>query len=40
MGKNKTKPQNSDSLKQNTQELEQTKRISKGVAKTNHTKSK
>ncbi len=31
MGKNKTKSINSDSMKEKTQELEETKRISKGA---------
>lgn len=40
MGKNKTKGINSDSMKEKTQELEETKRISKGVLKTNSQKTK
>lgn len=40
MGKNKTKAINSDQIKEKTQELEETKRISKGFDKINQTKSK
>lgn len=40
MGKNKSKFINSDALKEKTQELEETKRISKGFQKNNPTKSK
>ena len=40
MGKNKTKDEKSDPMKEKTQELEETKRISKGFYKNNPTKSK
>jgi hypothetical protein len=40
MGKNKSKSVNSDAIKEKTQELEQTTRISKGYHKNNPTKSK
>lgn len=40
MGKNKNSDEKSDLLKQKTQELEETKRISKGFWKNNPTKSK
>ena len=40
MGKNKTKGINSDPMKQKTQELEDTTRISKGYHKNNPTKPK
>lgn len=40
MGKNKSDYVKSDPLKLNTQELEDTKRISKGFDKKNSTKSK
>jgi hypothetical protein len=40
MGKNKTKAIKSDPIKEKTQELEDTKRISKGYFKNNPTKSK
>ena len=40
MGKNKSKRKDAEPVKQNTQELEDTKRISKGFVKNNPTKSK
>ena len=40
MGKNKTKGINSDPMKQKSQELEDTNRISKGYHKNNPTKPK
>lgn len=40
MGKNKNKGVNSDPMKEKTQELDDTKRISKGFNKNNPTKSK
>jgi hypothetical protein len=40
MGKNKTKVLSSDALKDKTQELENTNRISKGYFKNNPTKPK
>lgn len=40
MGKNKTKGIKSDPMKQKTQELEQTKRISKGFDKKNASEPK
>lgn len=40
MGKNKAKGISSDPMKEKTQELEETKRISKGFHKNNPTKSK
>lgn len=40
MGKNKNKGIKSDPMKERTQELEETKRISQGFDKNNPTKSK
>lgn len=40
MGKNKSKDIENDPVKQKTQELEETKRISKGFNKNNPTKPK
>ena len=40
MGKNKNKGINSDPVKGKTQELEETKRLSRGFDKNNPTKSK
>ncbi|KNY25276.1 hypothetical protein [Pseudobacteroides cellulosolvens] len=40
MGKNKTKGFNSDPMKEKTQELEETKRISKAFAKNTPIRSK
>lgn len=40
MGKNRTKGINSDPMKEKTQELEETKRISKAFEKNNPGKSK
>ncbi|RCX13552.1 hypothetical protein DFR58_11792 [Anaerobacterium chartisolvens] len=40
MGKNRTKGINSDPMKEKTQELEETKRISKAFEKNNPRKSK
>jgi hypothetical protein len=40
MGKNKTKEISPDPMKEKTQELEETKRISKGFYKNNPTKTK
>lgn len=40
MGKNKTKGIRPDPMKEKTQELEETDRISKGFVKANPTKSK